>query len=586
MLWQSLESRRLLSAGNLDTTFSGDGRASLEHGVGILVGIQPDGKIIHTFHDNNGFRLVRYNSDGTLDNTFHGDETLTSHSGNEHFDVSPDDGRIAMVAGSPDGTKTRIAVFNADGTPDTGFDNDGIVDLDLGYVAHQVEWLTHYGNGADMEILGGPLLDVSDEELGRSALHLRLVHRDGTVDDLQDAGNNILTPVGRSEMRVTDFGAQTFVAVERRQGTSGQIRSIDIYRYEAGGGPSSSFGGDDHKLTIEQSSNDSTLSLLAIQLGVDGSLCVLTRSANAGVVFRRFTSGEEPVAILEHLESLVPAYAAGFLPTQILAQPDGKVILTGPAPSSTESGGLPGWTIVRLNADGTLDSTYGSGGIALPRFSFDGVSVVQTDGKVLVSGDRFGDADGFEIGRIDAGALAVGSASLNKKGTLIVNGTSGNDHISVSIRTRDGKLIARVGDLAVGFTPSKVKRIAVFAGSGNDIVSVGNGVRGAYLDGADGADRISGGQGDDVLIGGMDSDDLFGFDGNDTLVCGDGEDYGLGGAGKDDIFGDAGKDELSGGGGNDRLFGGLGFDILNGGAGDDAGNDPDNSPMKFIERQI
>jgi len=174
---------------------------------------------------------------------------------------------------------------------------------------------------------------------------------------------------------------------------------------------------------------------------------------------------------------------------------------------------------------------------------------------------------------------------LNGRGTLLVYGTAQPENLSVHIRARDGKFIARVGDLAVGFAPSRIKRIAIFAGRGHDTVTIGTGVvKGAYAQGDDGDDTLNGGPGDDVLVGGLGNDFLRGYDGHDKLAGEADNDYLLGGAGKDDLFGAGGRDTLHGAGGMDRLFGGFGIDGCNGGNGDDAAAQSEEDQFDAIER--
>ena len=84
---EDLEGRRLLSAGDLDPTFGGDGRVTTNIAGGdiasgeSLVAVQSDGKIIAvgrqlTFSGGFGggpFAIARYNTDGSLDSSFAGD---------------------------------------------------------------------------------------------------------------------------------------------------------------------------------------------------------------------------------------------------------------------------------------------------------------------------------------------------------------------------------------------------------------------------------------------------------------------------------------------------------------------------------
>jgi Ca2+-binding RTX toxin-like protein len=161
-------------------------------------------------------------------------------------------------------------------------------------------------------------------------------------------------------------------------------------------------------------------------------------------------------------------------------------------------------------------------------------------------------------------------------------------HIVETLRTRDGRLIARVGDFAASFSPSKIKRIAFFLGEGDDILTVGAGAtRTVHAEGGDGNDTLNGGIGNDVFLGDLGKDQLFGNDGNDTLLGGGGNDYLLGGAGKDDLFGNGGTDTLSGAGGNDRLFGGPdAADRILGGIGTDSAADDDKDQFEAVETML
>src|SRR3990170_1886378 len=82
---EPLEGRRLLAAGSLDPTFSGDGKVTTSfdlgggnQDLGAAVAVDSLGRIVavgsvqrgSTDHD---FGIARYNPDGTADTTFSGD---------------------------------------------------------------------------------------------------------------------------------------------------------------------------------------------------------------------------------------------------------------------------------------------------------------------------------------------------------------------------------------------------------------------------------------------------------------------------------------------------------------------------------
>lgn len=163
-------------------------------------------------------------------------------------------------------------------------------------------------------------------------------------------------------------------------------------------------------------------------------------------------------------------------------------------------------------------------------------------------------------------------------GVLTVEGTSGNDQITVSLSSdgttltvseakarrfgRSGKATTTTFTLA----DTPVNSIVVNAGAGNDTVNLRGATRraelgiAATLNGGDGNDNLRGGSLADALNGGAGDDNLAGGAGNDTVNGGDGDDNLAGGAGDDLLNGDAG---------DDKIVGGAGIDALNGGADDD-----------------
>src|SRR5262249_27230915 len=91
--------------------------------------------------------------------------------------------------------------------------------------------------------------------------------------------------------------------------------------------------------------------------------------------------------------------------------------------------------------------------------------------------------------------------ALLANGALIVNGTSGNDNISI---TRNGSTytVSRSGASAqtpINFDATKVQQIQVDLGDGNDAFSASDNVQGLYVNGGAGDDDISGGGANDTL---------------------------------------------------------------------------------------
>src|SRR4051794_2746591 len=148
------------------------------------------------------------------------------------------------------------------------------------------------------------------------------------------------------------------------------------------------------------------------------------------------------------------------------------------------------------------------------------------------------------------------SATLSAKGTLVADGTSGNDIIAISRDLkRPTKILVTINGVGAKFPSGSVKRIEMTGQGGADRLSLNDSLgiisaRGATLLGGDGNDTLEGGlaaatfdgnNGDDSILGSSKADVMMGSGGNDTLIGGKGDDQEFGGGGADHIFGSAGN---------------------------------------------
>jgi len=96
---------------------------------------------------------------------------------------------------------------------------------------------------------------------------------------------------------------------------------------------------------------------------------------------------------------LLLSFGGGSAATSVLVQPDGRIVLAGGAVSA-------GWSFgfARLNADGSLDQSFGSGGTLISPASgiYDaGTSAcLQADGKILLAGFSYRNADYTDLGKV------------------------------------------------------------------------------------------------------------------------------------------------------------------------------------------
>ena len=247
------------------------------------------------------------------------------------------------------------------------------------------------------------------------------------------------------------------------------------------------------------------------------------------------------------------------------------------------------------------------------------VSCLFGAGTATVSMSAAGDSasiavgTGANAGRIMVGVTACGLATTSLTDTIVVNGTTGAENVTVDLsggQFAPGAAVEGSGlseiELVVDLSTGVLDRFTITGSSGDDAVTLGaaganlnadddvdvtlanvelgtmtgstgadalsaggDAVTGAAttflmtMSGDGGADTVTGGQGDDTITGGTGSNVLSGGDGDDTIT---------GGQGDDTLAGDDGGDTLTGGLGNDTFDEGAapnGTDTMAGSGGND-----------------
>jgi uncharacterized delta-60 repeat protein len=130
---------RLRTNGALDPAFDGDGRVTLPGGGGAsAVLVQPDRRIVVAGNANGGamMTVTRLMPNGSPDTTFDGDGTATIDFGSM-ADLASDavlqpDGRIVVAGYTQADEDVAVARINADGSPDTTFGAAGKATVDFG----------------------------------------------------------------------------------------------------------------------------------------------------------------------------------------------------------------------------------------------------------------------------------------------------------------------------------------------------------------------------------------------------------------------------------------------------------------------
>jgi uncharacterized delta-60 repeat protein len=187
--------------GTLDQTFGTGGKVKNISGVGTSVALQADGKIVvvGTFDPgstSSRFLLARYNSDGTLDGTFGSSGVTTTAIGNGDafsFAIGLLSGGRIVLGGYSSGTQDHdftVACYTSNGLLDQTFGNGGIAATDFGGTDDIA-----YGLAVqrDQVVLGGRSGFYPNFNFG-----LARYTSSGQPDQTFGAGGKVVTPVANS----------------------------------------------------------------------------------------------------------------------------------------------------------------------------------------------------------------------------------------------------------------------------------------------------------------------------------------------------------------------------------------------------
>jgi uncharacterized delta-60 repeat protein len=441
--------------GTLDTTFDGDGKARTAIGsssdIAFSVASQGDGKIVVAGYAFTGsvynFALVRYTPNGSLDSTFDGDGKLTTLVGTSSQATSlaiQSDGKI-VAAGQAFVSPTNdfaVVRYNVNGSLDTTFDGDGKLTSAIGTSNDQVNVVALQSDGKI--IAGGYAQNAS-----QSSFALARYGANGTLDSSFDGDGKVTTITGLSNDIATSVAVQNdgkSVVAGYTPLTSGNF-GISISRYNTDGTLDITFG-DDGKISTSIDASDEAGSV-AVQN--DGKI-VVAGSAFVGngydfVVVRYNTNGTLDTSFDGDGKITVSiGTSTNDRANSLVIQSDGKILVAG----ETNNGSRTDFALIRLNANGSLDTTFdGDGKLTTSVGVSDSVAksiTIQTDGKIVLAGHAYVTSYDFAVVRYNSnGSLDL---TFDGDGRLTTDFSSSIDYATGVALQSDGKIV--VGGYSFG----------------------------------------------------------------------------------------------------------------------------------------
>jgi uncharacterized delta-60 repeat protein len=536
---ESLETRRLFAttpAGSLDPSFSTDGYdEAFNGGFATSVATQGEKIVAVGLSDAGSFVAVRYNADGSLDSSFDNDgiRELTDVAVNpgleNHYEptvVAKADGSMFIV-GTSDTGQLFVISLNNDGSLNGGFDDDGL-----------------YTTLSTANVAGGAMSGASLYVAGSTG---------GTafISRFNSSGVEQIAPGDVEGLHLLDADhSNTVVSFDASAdgGTMAVATTDSLILLNGAGvelGAPVSLVTDAYAVDLYDVAVHSNGDVYAT--GIAQALAEGPNQFQTGLGVWRYTTN----ALAPSFGDDGVAVNFGIVQGTGIEVDSNGIVVTG------ISGG--GATVARYGFDGELDGAFGDGGVTTSpelgsgAIAFD-VALSPTAIAVVGVSDT-----SFLTARYLSFDVTGGEPSpvRYEDGQLIIEGTDGANTVVV---TASGSSVSVTLDMVSygSFTLNLTDIINITTGGGADNISLASSVTFAT--------SISSGAGNDTIQGGAGADNIDAGDDNDVVGGGSGDDYISGGAGLDIIGGQNGNDIVLGGGGSDALSGGNGRDVLVGGA--------------------
>ncbi len=343
--------------------------------------------------------VVRYNADGSLDTSYGtGGKSVIPIVMASFQDATIDTTGNVFVTGKKDQsyeTKYVVIKVGATGALDTSFGTEGIA----------TSYLPSEGTARGIAAYDGKIITVARQ--GGDSPRDFFVERfnaNGTEDTTFGSGNGyVSTDLGASEYAY-EMAVQSDGKIVLVGGREGDDDEIAIIRYNTDGTLDTSFGGGDGSIVEGSSGTWSSYSAYyynpVVALQSDGKIVIAANADGDGTLLARYTNS----GVLDSSFGTDGKVAIdGSLPISnsydIKIDANGNIFVLGRGSD---------FTVAKLTTAGVLDDSFGTNGIA--RIAIDGYArgsslVLTSGGKILVTGEYEEPVDGdgvFMVVRLNA----------------------------------------------------------------------------------------------------------------------------------------------------------------------------------------
>jgi uncharacterized delta-60 repeat protein len=354
------------------------------------------------------------------------------------------DGRVIAVGSAYNGSDDDFALtrYNGDGSLDTTFGTGGKVTTDFASGADGATAVALQGDG-------GIVVAGHAQQGASSVFAVARYHSDGSLDDGFGAG-------GKVTIAFADFDAGAHAVAVEPDGKivaagyawNGSDSDFALLRLDASGAlDTAGFGNGSGKVTTDVDSHADQLRAIALQpdgrIVVVGSVDTGAAGGRSDFALARYDADGSLDASFGNGGKVIVDLAGGSDIAEAVAiqAADGKIVAAGHAFNGVDTD----FALVRVDAAGSPDAAFGSGGEAMLDFAGGAdlarALAVRPDGTLLVAGHSTAGADAdFAIACFDA--MGRPDASFGSSGKVTVDFAGGDDHAqAVDTQSSDRKIV-------------------------------------------------------------------------------------------------------------------------------------------------
>ena len=442
---EALEPRRLFDAGLLDVQFNPVGggaavtnfRNANENGRAVLP--MSDGRVIvvgeyrgtglSAVNDWGGFALVRHNADGSYDPSFGPGGSVRTRGPAGLLPIVVDallqpDGKILVLASTVTQSASTpgmmLARFNESGALDTSFGAGGIVQTSRLILQNEEGGLAVLPSGKIL--VGGTVLDNAAQT---TRLGLARFNANGAFDTAFATQGLATAPpqgnfYGVSALLPTSDGGAVIVA------RSFEVNRAALVKLTASGSLASGFG-TAGVATFDGAANEATNATLA----ADGGIVLVGHSPGEAFRVSKFSATGQRLTTFGSADGtndgkIDITFSGPAQATSVVMQSDTRLVVAG----WRQRNASRAMALTRLNADGSIDGTWGEFGRTATNVSQPGWDeifdvAIGADGSIYAGGSSAvalgGGEDRMAVGRFwraKAPSAMMGPRRINRAGAL------------------------------------------------------------------------------------------------------------------------------------------------------------------------